>query len=127
MNRIVTLAALISVATATPALANKDMKAHSDKWFSKEDANNDGKITRTEHQAFGDQMFKDMDANGDGNVSRDEMMAYHEKKKDMYGKDMSPSAGGSIADQSDKSISDETNGNKPGVDTTDRNSPQKYK
>lgn len=56
-----------------------DMKAKAK--FAEMDANKDGMISKSEHDAAGTKMFKEADGNNDGMVSLDEMKA--EKKKEM--------------------------------------------
>lgn len=82
MKKILTITTMAAVLAAVPALANDGkMEAKADHYFEQMDTDNDGKISREEHDAFSDKMFTEADTNKDGAVSRDEMMAQKKKEK----------------------------------------------
>lgn len=57
-----------------------------EKMWEKIDADKDGVVTQTEHDAFTSARFKEMDGNGDGKVTKEEMQAHHKAKMEKWGK-----------------------------------------
>ncbi len=80
--------ALALVGVSGSALAESDKKGHHhgkermEKMLKKVDTNQDGVISRAEHDAFSDKRFKKMDADGDGNVTAEERKARHDAMKE---------------------------------------------
>lgn len=88
-----TKSALLAAAFVLPAMAasanEQHMEKKADYWFNQMDANKDGTVTKSEHQAFATKMFTDADSNNDGNLSKPELTAAKksekEKMKDSIG------------------------------------------
>lgn len=83
MKAQLTLAALCAVLIfSAPALANeKSMTDMATMMFNKMDTNNDGKVTKAEHDAFGTKKFDDADTDNDDTLSLSEMQAHMVKEK----------------------------------------------
>ena len=106
MKKFISLVAALGVCAAMPAAAanmNKDHSKKMDKWFNKMDANGDGMISESEHEAFGERMFEEADSNEDGMISRKEMRAQHERERSRhagkaYGSenDLNPASGSQL-------------------------------
>lgn len=58
------------------------MNKVADYYFDQIDLNDDGKITRGEHDAFGRKMFREADTNRDGVLTRDELKAAQAREYD---------------------------------------------
>ncbi len=75
-------ASAMALLFAAPAMANEgDMKEKTSHYMQKIDTNNDGKISKAEHDAFGDKMFTDADTNDNGEITEAELTAAKEKEK----------------------------------------------
>lgn len=88
MKKLLIAVSLLAITTtgavaATHTMSNDKMMMSDDAkatmmtkhYFAKIDTNNDGMISKAEHDAFGEQMFTNADTNGDGMISMDEMKA----------------------------------------------------
>ena len=81
MKKAIALAVLMAV-SVSPALANDEhMDQKIQYWFNKMDTDNNGSITKAEHDTVGTAMFGDADTNDDDALSIDEFKAH--KKKEM--------------------------------------------
>lgn len=107
MKKVMTLAAVLSVAVAMPAMAGDKghHKGHYDKsshHFKEIDKNGDGVINQSEHHAFMHKMFREADKNKDQLISKRELKdhmhqqyAEHHRNHHHHGHydEMSPAAG----------------------------------
>lgn len=100
MKRTLTLASMLAL-FAAPALAHDhDKSMHGDKmhggkmeqkvdyYFNKIDTNNDGMITKAEHDAFGNRMFTEADTDKNGSLSREELEAAKMQEKQQWKNNM---------------------------------------
>ena len=85
MKKLMMMAVAATVLAAPAAMANQK----DGMWFSKVDANADGKVTKSEHEKASAEKFAKLDLNGDGSVTKAEAAeakakwkAEHEAKGD---------------------------------------------
>ena len=81
MKKTVLTAAIAALVCTTPAMAH-DHEGKVDHYFSKIDVNNDGSISKAEHESFANVMFVETDTNKDGALSKNEVMAQKKKEKE---------------------------------------------
>lgn len=104
MKKILMLGAALLTLQALPALAQDDEgapppppatedgkpaggpegKPHRERFFEKQDANKDGKISKDEAIAGAVERFEKLDANKDGFVTKEEAKAAHDKMREEY-------------------------------------------
>lgn len=87
-----TMISLGAALIALPAAAFAGNYDSNDK-FKMMDADGDGRISRSEHQAGAHQMFAKLDANGDGIVTAAEMAVKKETKADSTARESSSTRG----------------------------------
>ena len=85
MKKALTLAGMLSVFAALPATAHEWSDTNRtkmlDHMMALMDANGDGFISESEHEAASAEMFTNADVNGDGYLSREEISAYASKMR----------------------------------------------
>jgi hypothetical protein len=116
MKKLVPVAIIYLCATAPAMADDKDKKggmSHEQKiehHFREKDSNNDGTISKAEHDAATQKMFDEADTNNDNQVSKDEFRAHKQKEKSKMSSDtttipggeMNPAAGSSSGSAGDK-------------------------
>ncbi|MFL6591838.1 MAG: hypothetical protein ACJ8GK_03915 [Luteimonas sp.] len=86
------VAMVVALAAASTFAHDKGMGDGHD-MMSRMDANHDGMVSKSEHDAYAQSMFDRMDANHDGMVSRAEMDAGMKAMQDGHSKDDKSMAG----------------------------------
>lgn len=82
MKKAIALAVLMA-ASVSPALANDEhMDQKIQYWFNKMDTDNNGSITKAEHDTVGTAMFGDADTNDDDMLTIDEFKTHKMKEMD---------------------------------------------
>lgn len=78
MKKLALIAGVAFVATTSAAMANEH---RVEAYFDRMDVNNDGMISKAEHDSFANAMFVEADTNSNGSLSKDEVMAFKKIEK----------------------------------------------